>query len=42
MGADPKDRAGAVELHARGRAQDHWETEAVRGGWEMNLSSSEG
>ena len=42
VGADPKDRAGAGELHARGRAQDHWETAAERGGWEMDLSSSEG
>ena len=42
VGADPKDRAGSGELHERGRAQDHWETEAERGGWEMNLSSSEG
>ena len=38
MGAEPKDRAGAGDLHARGRAHDHWETATERGGWEMDLS----
>ena len=42
VGADPKDRAGAGEFHARGRAQDHWETAADRRVWAMDLSSSEG
>ena len=40
MGADPTDREGAVELHARGRAKDHGETAAERVGWEMVLSLS--
>ena len=42
MGTDPKDRSGAGKLHAQGRAQDHWETAAERGVWEMDLTSSEG
>ena len=42
LGADPKDRAGAVELHSQGRVQDHWETAVERGWWAMDLSSSEG
>ena len=40
VGADPTDRAGAGELHARGRAQDHRETAAERVGWEVVLSLS--
>ena len=28
---DPKDREGSGQLHARGCAQDHWETAAERG-----------
>ena len=38
MGDDPTDRAGAGEIHERGRAQDHGETAAERVGWEMVLS----
>ena len=42
MGDDPTYIAGAGELHARVSAKDHWESAAERGGWEMDLSSSEG
>ena len=42
MGAEPTDRAGAVEFHAQGCAQDHGETDAERVGWEMVLSLSAG
>ena len=36
MGADPKDRAGAGYLHARGRAQYHWEPAVESGGGVVN------
>ena len=42
MGADPKDRAGAGELHAQGRTSDHRETAAERGVWAMDIPYSEG
>ena len=42
VGADPTNREGAGQLHARGRAQDHGETAAERVGWEMVLPLSGG